>query len=137
MRKGVAGRPLPGQRQRRHAIEPREGVVGEDQVGAELVELAQEAVPGIHPAGVERNAAPLELVLDELRVHRYVFEDQDPERSRAPCDAPLARAISGRLPGAAAHTMTRCMNGDLPHKVLDFMDITAVIGAHSTSFSLR
>jgi hypothetical protein len=77
---GDTGHPLPGQGERGHAIEAGKRVVGEDQIGAELIQLAEKCVPAVDPAGEERYAGPLEFVFYELGVHGHVLEDQDPER---------------------------------------------------------
>ena len=74
-------RALPGDREGGHAVEPRQGVVGEDDVGPELFELALERVASVHSPCVEVHARPAELVLDELGVHRDVLEDQDSQWS--------------------------------------------------------
>ena len=73
-------------------------VVGENQVGLELLELVQEGLPGIHPPGGERDAGPLELVFHELRIHRDVFQYEDAKGTRVPCAAPkLSDAAAWRL----------------------------------------
>ena len=74
---GDTGGALPGQRERGHAVEAGEGVVREDQVGAERLQRVQELVTTLHPSRGEGNAGALQLVLDELGVHGHVFEDED------------------------------------------------------------
>ncbi len=71
---------FPRQGERRHAVESGEGVVGEDQIRREVVDLAEERLARIHPPGGEWNAGALELVLDELRVHGHILEDENAER---------------------------------------------------------
>jgi len=77
---GDAWRPLPGQRERGHAVEAGKGVVGEDQIGAEFVELVEECVSAIDSAGEKRNTSLRELILHELGVHRHILENQNSER---------------------------------------------------------
>ena len=47
---GHRGRPFAGDRERCHAVEARQRVVGEDQVRPELVERLDEPVPGVDAA---------------------------------------------------------------------------------------
>ena len=78
--------PLSRQGECGHAVETREGVIGENQIGAEVVQLPEKAVPAIDSAGQERNAGALELVFHELGVHGHIFQDQDPERMQRHAD---------------------------------------------------
>src|SRR5687768_7562022 len=74
---GNARRPFSRERQRSHAIETGQRVIGENDVRPELLQLPQKLVPAVYPARRKWNAGPLELVLHELRIHRDVFENED------------------------------------------------------------
>ena len=99
MRNGTAGARSRASESAAHAVEPGQGVVGEDEVGPEGVELRRGTTPGYPPAGLEGDPGSPELVLDELGVHRHVFEDQDAERIRShasPLPSDAAGAASER-----------------------------------------
>src|ERR687897_821432 len=67
---GGARRAFPRQRQRSHAIETWQRVIGENDVRPELFQLPQKLVAAVYPARRKWNASPFELVLHELRIHR-------------------------------------------------------------------
>ena len=71
---------LPHQRQRRHPVEPGDGIVREDHGRLKQLQRADEVFPGLHPPGLTLEARPLELVLDQLGVEWLVIEDQDSHR---------------------------------------------------------
>jgi hypothetical protein len=107
-------RPLPRQGERGHAVEARKGVVGENQVGMELVDLAEEFFAGIDATCIEWYPGPLELVFHQLSVHGHVFENQDPQAlSRHSCS--VARPVLARLPGVDPDWGLK--GGDLGHKL--------------------
>jgi hypothetical protein len=73
------GSQLAGHRERGHPIEPRQGVVREDDVRAELLQLSQVGIATIDPPRLKGHGRALELVFDELGVHGDIFEDQNSE----------------------------------------------------------
>ena len=75
-----AGGPLPGQRERAHSVELRQGIVRQNHVRLKTVQLLEELVPRVHPAGDKGDPGPLELVFHELGVHRHVFQNEYAER---------------------------------------------------------
>lgn len=64
----------------RHAAEPRDGVVGEDEVGRKVSQLAAEVRFGVDAAGAAGNLGPLQLPLHELRVDVAIVDEEDVER---------------------------------------------------------
>ena len=64
---GDGGNPLPGQGERGHAVEPGKGVVGEDQVGLELRQLAEEGFPAVHPPGRRTECGPARARIPRAR----------------------------------------------------------------------
>ncbi len=106
IRKGTDGARSRASGERGHAVEAGQGVVGEDEVGLELLDLAQERFAGIHPPGGEGDAGPLELVLHELGVHRHVFQNED-AKGAGPMRDSACRMRPRRLAGIGLRSVAR------------------------------
>ena len=79
--KGHLRAALPCGGQGAEAVKGRDPVVGENQVRRVMLQLVQELLAAFNPLGPEAQAGAVQFVLDELRIQRDVFDQQEAEFS--------------------------------------------------------